>query len=60
MPAYLDEIDVGIREKERDIADIENCNCRQQREGKFGLDKACRYKKKISRSDVDISGEHCM
>ena len=59
MFSYLDVIYVDIREKERELIDIENCNYRQQRGEKYGLDKACRYKKKVDRGDVDISDVHC-
>ena len=59
MPGYLDAIDVNIREKKRESVDIEYCNYRHQIGKKFRLDKAYRYKKKVDRDDVDISGVHC-
>ena len=51
-------INVDIREKEREIVDIEKCNYRQQIGEKFGLDEACPCKEKVHRGNVDISGVH--
>ena len=58
LPGYLGAFDVYIREKKS--VDIGNSNYRQQIAGKFGLKKACQYKKKVDIDDVDISGVHCM
>ena len=60
LPGYLGAIDIDVREKKRESVDIENFNYRQQIGQKFGLEKACRYKKKVDRSDVDISSVHCI
>ena len=37
---------------------MKSYNYRQPKGGKFGLDKACSYKKKVARGDVDISDLH--
>ena len=35
LPFYLDAMDINIREKEREIANTENCNYSQQTVEKF-------------------------
>ena len=60
MPSYLCANNVNVREKKRESVDIENFNYIQQIGKKFGLEKACQYKNKVDRSDVDISGVHCI
>ena len=59
MPHYIGAIDVDVREKKRESVGIENFNNRQQIGEKFGLEKPCQYKKKVYRSNVNISGVHC-
>ena len=60
MPSYFGAIDVNVREKKRESVDIKNFYYRQQIGEKFRLEKACQYKKKVDRSDVNISGVHCI
>ena len=59
MPRHFDVIDVNI-EKRREIFHVEGFYYRQQLGKKFGLDKVCRYKTKVDRGGVDISGVHCI
>ena len=59
MPGYLNAIDADIREKEREIVDIEDYNYRQQIGRKFVFYKTCRYKKKVHRGNFDVSGVQC-
>ena len=55
LAGYLD-----IREKRRDSVDKENFFIKTaSKEKKFRLHKACGYKKKVDRGNVDISGVHC-
>ena len=54
MPAYLHDIYIDIREKKRESVDY-----RHQIGEKFGLDKVCRYKKKVDRGHVHTNGVHC-
>ena len=46
MLRNLGTINANVREKKRESVDVENQNYRQKIVKKFGLDKACQYKKK--------------
>ena len=60
LPSYFSDCDVDIREKERQICRYREKTLLTIKRKKFVLSQPCRNKRKVEKSDVDISGVHCI
>ena len=60
LSSYSSDYDVDIREKERQICRYRDKTLLTMKRKKTCTYKPCRNKRKVEKSDVDISGGHCI